>query len=193
MSRVPGRGPAAVLALLCLALWPGLARAEGRVDQVQVTRAGGQVRVSAHLAGGFPEEVATEIRNGVPKDLFYTVAMNRHHRNWFDEELYSSTVEYTIKYDTLEGLYHIRRTDPDGAETESVVPSYPAAVDLVSRIQDVALDVPPRSGDASHYVSVKAEMRAVRLPLYLDYVFFFIPILEFETPWARSVSLESLR
>jgi len=72
------------------------------------------------------------------------------------------------------------------------VPTYDEALEMVSWIRGVTLPLPPDEAGASHYVSVKAEMRAVRLPLYLDYVFFFIPILEFETPWARSPAVESL-
>jgi len=192
LSRRAGLAGAAALCLLGLALAPARALAEGRIDRVEVTRTDDALRVSAHLGSGFPERVATQIRSGVPKDLFYTVAVYRRHRHWFDEELYSRTVEYTIKYDTLEGQYHIHRIDPDGAETETVVPDYAAAVETASTVDGVILPLPPPTGDAGHYVSVKAEMRAVRLPLYLDYVFFFIPILEFETPWARSPLLEGL-
>lgn len=192
MRRRTGILLAALVCLGVAAAWPGAARAAGRITDLEVTRQGDTVHVSAHLAGGFPGEVAEQIRNGVPKDLFYTVTMNRRHRRWFDEELFSRTVEYTIKFDTLEGRYHIRRTDPDGTRTETVVPDYDAALKMVSEIRDVTLTVPSESPESTHYVAVKAEMRAVRLPLYLDYVFFFIPIQEYETPWARSVSLEGL-
>ena len=168
------------------------ALAEGRITDLVVTRNGNAVEVSAHLAGGFPTDVAEQIQSGVPKDLFYTVTMNRRHRRWFDEELFSRTVEYTIKLDTLEGRYHIRRTDPDGAQTETVVADYDAALAMVSEFRGVTLKIPAESPESTHYVAVKAEMRAVRLPLYLDYVFFFIPIQEYETPWARSRSVEEL-
>jgi len=181
----------AAAAALLAAAGPLWAAAEGRIDRVEVTPAAGEVRVSAHLAGGFPDEIAEQIQSGVPKDLFYTVTMNRRHRRWFDEELYGRTVSYAIKFDTLEGRYHIRRTDPDGSQDERVVPTYDAAVAMVSEIDGIALPLPPEAGDAGHYVAVKAEMRAVRMPLYLDYVFFFIPMLQFETPWARSAAPEA--
>jgi hypothetical protein len=38
----------------------------------------------------------------------------------------------------------------------------------------------------TYLISVKAEMKAPRLPLYLDYFLFFIPFLELDTPWADS-------
>jgi hypothetical protein len=35
-------------------------------------------------------------------------------------------------------------------------------------------------------VSVKAEMKAPQLPLYLDYFLFFIPFLEIDTEWRNT-------
>jgi Domain of unknown function (DUF4390) len=150
------------------------------------------VTVSAHLSGGFPADIAEQIQNGVPKDLFYTVTLNRRHRNWFDEELASATVQFQIRYDTLAGRYTIRRIGPRRATHEQEVSDYADAVRAVSHIEGVRLILPKDAGDFTQYVSAKAEMRAVRMPL-LDYVFFFIPRLEFETPWARTGSLDDLR
>lgn len=164
-----------------------------RIDRVAATREGRVVTVSAHLAGGFPPDIADQIQNGVPKDLFYTVALERRHRRWFDEELMSATVQFQIKYDTLADRYRIRRTGPGGETREQEVADYADAVRAVSHIEGVRLTLPRDSADYTHYVSAKAEMRAVRMPLYLDYVFFFIPRLEFETPWARTGYLEDRR
>jgi len=172
---------------------PDAPTGEGRIDRVDVTREGRLVTVSAHLAGGFPPEIADQIQNGVPKDLFYTVTLNRRHRRWFDEELESATVRYQIKYDTLAGRYAIRRVGPDGEVREEQVADYAEAVRAVSQIEGVHLALPKDSPDYTHYVSAKAEMRAVELPLYLDYVLFFIPRLEYETPWARTGFLEDMR
>jgi Domain of unknown function (DUF4390) len=166
---------------------------KSRIDHVAVTRAGRVVTVSAQLSGGFPPDIADQIQNGVPKDLFYTVTLNRRHRNWFDEEMASATVRFQIKYDTLAGRYRIRRVGPEGDTREQEVADYAEAVRAVSHIEGVRLVLPKDVADYSHYVSAKAEMRAVKMPLYLDYVFFFIPRLEFETPWARTRSLESPR
>jgi len=171
----------------------GPAAAEGRIDRVVATRAGRVVTVSAHLAGGFPPDIAEQIQNGVPKDLFYTVVLDRRHRRWFDEELASATVQFQIKYDTLAGRYTIRRIGPGGDTHEQEVADYADAVRAVSHVEGVRLELPKDAADYTHYVSAKAEMRAVHMPLYLDYVLFFIPRLEFETPWARTRYLEDMR
>jgi Domain of unknown function (DUF4390) len=193
MSGRPRLFSAAVLALAGLLLWAAPAWAEGRIDRVDVARDGRMLAVGAHLAGGFPPEIADQIQNGVPKDLFYTVTLKRRHRNWFDEGLTDATVHYTIKYDTLAGRYRIRRFGADGEVSAREVETYADAVANVSTIEAVPLTLPKDAEGNTHYVAVKAEMRAVKLPLLLDYVFFFIPRLEYETPWARSENVESLQ
>ena len=36
---------------------------------------------------------------------------------------------------------------------------------------------------AKYEVRIKAELKSVRLPFRLDYVLFFVRLLDFETPW----------
>jgi len=169
------------------------AAAEGRIGTVLAVPEKGGVMVSATLEGGFPKEIVAELRRGVPKDLFYTVTLKRRHRRFFDEEVAARSVGFTIKYDTLQSRYRIQQTDPDGKVTEREVPTYAEALSIVSRIDQVHINIPPGGKTGVLYASVKAEMRAVKLPMYLNYVLFFIPILEFETPWARSPNLQRVR
>ncbi|MBI5136026.1 MAG: DUF4390 domain-containing protein [Nitrospirae bacterium] len=180
----------ALLALVTALATPVRAEPEGRIGAVTARMERGVVTVSATLEGGFPREVVEQIRRGVPKDLFYTVTVRRRHRRFFDEEVTAATVRYTIKYDTLDGWYHLRHVQPGGHVTERKVPSYAEALEIVARVDGVPLVVPPTAYPGTLYAAVKAEMRAVRQPFYLDYVFFFIPVLAFETPWARSANLE---
>ncbi|MFQ5507908.1 MAG: DUF4390 domain-containing protein [Leptospirillia bacterium] len=184
-----------VALVLVLSMPPTLlfAAGEGRISKVVAEHREGGVQLSVELADGLPEEVAQEIKNGVPKELFYTISLRHPHRRWFDEDLGAWTVHYTIKHDTLEGRYHIRRTGINGDEAEEqVVPTFEAAMRVILRLKNVFLELPAASLDSSDYLVVKAEMRAVKLPLHLDYVFFFFPVLEFETPWARTPPLNEV-
>jgi hypothetical protein len=62
---------------------------------------------------------------------------------------------------------------------------------LISKLNNVKIAplslLKPRR---TYYVSVKAQMKASKLPLYLDYFLFFIPFLELDTPWADSNTFE---
>jgi len=39
--------------------------------------------------------------------------------------------------------------------------------------------------DKNYYLRIKAELDKVRLPLHLEYVFFFVSLWDFETDWLR--------
>jgi len=39
--------------------------------------------------------------------------------------------------------------------------------------------------DGRYYMRVKAKLEEVRLPLHLEYVFFFVSLWDFETDWLR--------
>jgi len=70
---------------------------------------------------------------------------------------------------------------------EFLLDSLQAAEGLISKLNNVRITplslLKPRG---TYYVSVKAQMKAAKLPLYLDYFLFFIPFLELDTPWADS-------
>lgn len=196
-------GSMTVFVLLCVLLLgaqPGYAATKVRDVTAQVVADG--VTVSARLVGNLPAKAVAQINNGVPKELFYTVALVRRHRRFFDEQLLARTVRFHIKYDTLEDRYHLTRTEQDGeidlesgADVDDTAASEPVttyastwqeALQFLSTVEDVMLPRPDGVARFSHYVRVKAEMRAAKLPLYLDYVLFFIPISEFKTPWSRT-------
>jgi hypothetical protein len=68
-----------------------------------------------------------------------------------------------------------------------VVRDFASARELVSRVDRVPVaDVRRLNRRASYVVSVKAEMKAPQLPLYLDYFLFFIPFLEIDTEWRNT-------
>ena len=177
--------------LFILLLAPGTTLAAGgTITGVTAEARDGQVWVGGTLEARFPDEVIDEIRRGVPKDLFFTARLIRRHKRFFDEELSAATVRYTLKYDTLQEHFHILRVAPDGTETEHVADTFEDAQTHVSTLAPVALPMPDQPGRWVHYGAVKAEMRAAKLPLLLGYVFFFFPVLEFDTPWARSAPVE---
>jgi hypothetical protein len=145
-----------------------------------------EIRVSAELIRWMNTDLESDIQNGIPKDLFYSIALNKRLAIWFDEELQIKTIKHTIKYDVLKGQYHVT-TWNDGNKREQVAHDLGQLMELISVVNNVKIDL-DRGLKSRHtyYVSVKAEVKASRLPFYLDYILFFIPVLELDTPWAHS-------
>ena len=175
------------ISIICILLGTSvvLAAPEGITD-IAVTRDNNDLLVSALYKGGFTPEIKSEIINGVSREFFYYIVLHRVIPSWLDEEKASTTIRYSVKYDTLKKQFHVTR-DIIGAKEEHVFDSYDEMVEWVSRIDKVRF-IPLRtlSGKHRYYVSIKAEIKAGELPFLLRYPLFFIPYSEFSTEWAHS-------
>jgi Domain of unknown function (DUF4390) len=146
----------------------------------------GEILVSARLIQAIRGKIVNDIQHGIPKDLFYYILLMRRQAAWFDEELLDKTIKYTIQYDVLKKQYHVYIRDENGAKNQ-VIENFQEMVDLISKIDNVRIaNIGMLIPKETYYVSVKAQMKVSRLPFYLKYLLFFIPVLELDTPWADS-------
>ncbi|HTN42866.1 MAG TPA: DUF4390 domain-containing protein [Nitrospiria bacterium] len=152
----------------------------------------GTLTVTADLIRWYNRNLQEDLNNGIPKDLYYYILLKKRQPGWFDEEVFSKTIKHTIKYDVLKKQYSIT-TRTDGEITQKTVQSFEEMAPLISRIDHVKIITPGQLKTRhTYYVSVKAEMRATNVPFYLEYILFFIPALELDTPWADSAPFYSL-
>jgi len=152
----------------------------------------GELSVSAELIRWYNRNIREDLNNGIPKDLYYYILLKKRQPGWFDEEVSSKTIKQTIKYDVLKKQYLIT-TRSEGQTSEKTVESFDEMANLISRINHVKLGSIKRMRTRqTYYVSVKAEMRATNVPFYLEYILFFIPALELDTPWADSAPFYAL-
>ena len=145
-----------------------------------------EIYVSAGLIRWLNPELKEDIKNGIPKDLFYTIVLKKRVPMWFDEDLQSITIKHTIKYDVLKEQFHVSTWDGHSKQ-ERIAPDVEQLMELISTINNVKMNLDRRLKKRhTYYISIKAEVKASRLPFYLDYILFFIPVLELDTPWANS-------
>jgi hypothetical protein len=145
-----------------------------------------EIQVSARLIRWLNPKLTEDVQNGIPKDLFYTIVLKKRIPGWFDEEISSKTIKHSIKYDVLKKQYLIT-TQQDNNTVQRITETEKEMNDLISEVNNVKMAL-AKSLKARHtyYISVKAEMKASRLPFFLDYILFFIPVPELDTPWANS-------
>ncbi len=180
------------LCLLALVLLPSLsAAAEPRVTDVRVEVSKETLFVSAQLRHGFSDAILHDLHNGIPKEFYYYLVLKRKQSNWIDEEILSKTLRYLVRYDRLKRQYAVEKSDhtqPETIEktTWNDLASMQAAVEKVDPTALATRDV--LKAGQKYYVNVKAQMQAARPPFHLEYLLFFVPFLEIDTPWARSSS-----
>ena len=175
--------------ILCQAAQAGNERISGLTVTV-VTNT--EIRVSAELIRWMNPGLQKKIKRGIPKDLFYTILLKKRIPFWLDEEIHSETIRHTIKYDVLKRQYLIT-TGVGEKHSEVVIESYQKMIDLISKINNVKMTLSKRLRKRHiYYVSAKAEVKTSRLPFFLEYILFFIPVLELDTPWVNSAPFYSL-
>ncbi len=182
------QGLAGIVIFCLLTLFiPGIAAGgDERIANLVVQIKNSDILVSANLIRGFSQTTEEDISNGIPKELFYYLLLTRRQPLWFDEETLSKTIKFTVKYDLLKKHYVVIKRVDDGVQQE-ITEDFVAMKRLISTINNVKIASTNALNDRdTYYVSVKAEMKAAKLPFYLDYFLFFIPFLEVDTPWAYS-------
>jgi len=186
------RRAAAVAAWCAIALGctEALAAESARITDLTVKTSRAQVIVSASLVQGLPADVGDELRHGIGKILYYYVVLKRHVPFWMDEELDSSTVRFRIWYDLVKRQFVVARRQGD-TEIRQTADRLEDVDRLISHIHDVTIlfTAPPQHSDTYYYVSVRAEMRSTKLPVYLEYFLFFLPVAQISTPWTDSPPL----
>lgn len=186
---LPGLLAAAFAVVLLLA--PPARGADERIDGLEVVQEDGRIYVSAALNPPLGSPIDEDLRKGLAKDLYYYLVLKQRQRLWFDEEVAAVTVKYSMKYDLLKREYLVTVRLPSGT-TQTIVSDFESARRLVSRVERVPVaDVRTLKRREKYVISVKAEMKAPQLPLYLDYFLFFIPFLEIDTPWRDSASFRA--
>jgi hypothetical protein len=188
IQRLSGVTAGAICFAFAVAL-PALSVAaeSARIVDLAVKTSREQVTVSASLAQGLPPEIGNELQHGIGKILYYYVVLKRHVPFWMDEELASSTVRFRLWYDLVKRQFVIARRQGE-TEIRQTADRLDDVNRLISHIHDVTifLAAPPQRGDSQYYVSVRAEMRSAKLPVYIEYVFFFLPVAQLSTPWTDS-------
>lgn len=161
--------------------------AKGRVANLSAAiLSSSEVVVSADLIQWMTPQLGEEINNGIPKDIYFYILIKKRQMGWFDEEVTSKTIRHTIKFDTLKKQYLITTRDADST-IQSVFDTFERAADLISTLKSVKIAADTRlKARHTYYASVKAEMKASNVPFVLEYILFFIPVLELDTPWADS-------
>jgi hypothetical protein len=193
LRRVAGVVVCCACALGCT---EALAAESARITNLTVKTGRAHVTVSASLVQGLPADVGNELQQGISKILYYYVVLKRHVPLWMDEELDSSTVRFRIWYDLVKRQFVVAHRQGD-TETRQTVDRLEDVNRLISQIHDVTIPftAPSQRGNTYYYISVRAEMRSAKLPVYLEYFFFFLPVAQISTPWTDSspIPLEAAR
>ena len=135
-----------------------------------------KITLSLKVANPFDHEIKSLLLNGVSQKITLLVKVKMNKFNLFlvkfNREVKNITYTHKIKYDNLKKLFTVSRY-PEAKLVETT--SYKEAIKLVTEFKDITLlrgNQLERS--RSYQVEARTEIRKVRLPFHLEYLFFFL-------------------
>ena len=148
-----------------------------------VTNDATHVLVYARLTNSFTKDMEAAILAGVPTTFTFLMDLYQERRGWLDKKLIRLTVRHTIKYDIVKKLFIV---SADGEREPTLFQDYESAKRAMADLNGFPLaPIKSLKRNEYYYVQIKAKLDKVRLPLYLEYVFFFVSLWDFETDWYR--------
>jgi hypothetical protein len=150
------------------------------IKDIRVQGGNGAWKVSFDVENCFTEKMEEAIQSGIPTT--FTFYINLHQKRWWkDRKLASVEFRHTVQYHPIQKVYQIKLgEDPSSLAASSLG----EAKKLMSRVKEFKIQPSsPFEPGASAYFRIKAELDPVRLPLHLEYLFFFVSLWDFETDW----------
>ncbi len=174
----------ASIMLICLMIHPpSLLAREAQISDVLVTQQADSITVYARVTNCFTREMQSAIMAGVPTTFTFLVDLYRERSYWPDKKIGGAVIRQTIKYDNVKKLFLLTVEGNRNPTTFSELESAKRAMAEMTAHIAIPRNVDRRQG--AFYVLIKAKLDKVRLPLYMEYIFFFVSLWDFETDWYR--------
>lgn len=171
-----------ILIFLCSS--PSPARANVAViKDVLITQSIEYIQLYAKVSNAVSKEMETAILAGVPTTITFLIDLYQERSLWFDRKVAGVVIKQTIKYDKVKKTFYVwlyNREDPEGFQD---LESAKRAITELNGV--VVAPVSQLQRYTPTYIMIKAKLDKVRLPLGMEYVFFFVSLWDFETDWYK--------
>ena len=174
-----------LLIVVCLFLLPTRSlAAEPRVTDLFISNTPDNLLVYLKLEDCFTEKMEEAILAGIPTTFTFILELYQQRRGWFDKKISILDVRHTIKYDNIKKVLYVLFTE-EGKKPEQFK-EFSEAKTAISELNGVVFTpLKQLTKGKRYYLRVKAKLEEVRLPLHLEYVFFFVSLWDFETDWFK--------
>lgn len=171
---------AAILALLMPA--PVFAQ-KARLTDMVVSNTRDDLLLFVKVEGAFTEQMEQAVLNGISTTFSFIVRLEKINPLFMPNTLVAEQkIAHTIKYESLKKQFHVSRSWEDNRILTTQ--SFEEARKWMSEIK--SLKIAPLNllqEGRSYRLRAKAKLDTVELPYYLNYVFFFVSLWNFETDW----------
>jgi len=137
----------------------------------------------------FEGKIQQAIQSGISTTFLFELRLYLERPFRVDDQIFSKKVIHTVKYDMLRKQYDVYIKDGK-KERFLATHDYNEMKKWMTQLEGIRM-VPLSEIEVGqkYYILAKAQMKALNLPFYLEYMRFLIDFEEFETPWVRSLPI----
>ena len=156
---------------------------EPKLTDVLITNDAENVLLYARLVNGFKPDIEMAVLAGIPAIFTMKLEVYQERSFSWDKKISSQEIKRTMKYDNLMKKFSVFTNN----KTEPVIFSdFESAQKAMADFNGIiAAPLLSLTKGKNYYAIVKVKMDKARLPLHMEYVFFFVSLWDFETSWYR--------
>jgi hypothetical protein len=173
-----------LLVLLSLYSFPFPAMGnQADIKDVLITQSTEYIHLYAKVNNSISKDMEKAILAGVPTTITFLVDLYQERSLWFDKKAAGVVIKQTIKYDNVKKMFYVwlhNRQESEGFQ------DFESAKRAITELNGVVVaPVQQLQRYTPTYIMIKAKLDKVRLPLGMEYVFFFVSLWDFETDWYK--------
>ena len=156
---------------------------EPKIADILISSNRENVLLYARLVNGFKPEMESAILAGVPTVFTLQLDVYKVRSYIWNKKISSHEIKRIIKYDNLKKTFSI---DTTGNPEPSIFPDFESAQNAMADFSGIiATPISFLERGKYYYLEMKIKIDKVRLPLHMEYIFFFVSFWDFETAWYR--------
>jgi hypothetical protein len=164
---------------------------EAKFTDLLITNNAGQITAFARVLNCFTPDMEAAILAGVPTTFTFLFDFYQERSYWWDKKLARRIIQHTIKYDNVKKDFLVSSNNSSESDNFQTFENAKKAMAELNGI--VVYQVNALEKEKSYYLKMKAKLEQVRLPLHMEYLFFFVSLWDFETDWHKqSVTYQNL-
>ena len=165
----------------CISPNPSLAE-EARLSDIIVTNTRDHLLAYFNVRDCFTGEMNKAILNGISTKFTFIVKLYEVRNAWFDRKVADIRLTHNIEYNTLKNEFSLFLPEQNTKEVRTK--DFDEAKKTMAEVVALKVTRLDKLKRGFHYqLRMKAELDKIELPFYLDYVFFFLSLWDFETDW----------
>ena len=156
---------------------------EAKFADLLITNNAEHILVYARVTNCFTGEMEAAILAGVPTVFTFLFDFYQERPYWWDKKIVRRVIQHTIKYDNVKKIFLVSSTN---GEESAMFQTFDNAKRAMAELNGVIVaPVYALENDKSYYLRMKAKLDKARLPLRMEYLFFFVSLWDFETGWYK--------